>query len=407
MIQDLINKIKSDEIRNDNFLHLTANEARMSETARMFLGSRLSERYYAGAGDDGVVDFGLFTQVGFSGIAALVTKAENAAKDMLGARIVNLNCLSGIHAMMCAIFSTTVPGDTIMTLNPDEGGHFATKGIVERLGRKNVFAEFDRDNLEFKFETTARIFSESGAKVLYLDPMYYIKPFNLKKLRKAIGKKAIIIYDASHTIGLIMGQTFQSPLKEGADVLCANTHKSLPGPQKGLIAFKNKTLGQHADSIIKGSISSVHTHHMIALAITILEMKSYGKAYARQVIANANAIGCAFIGLGYGVRKASSHNLTENHQVHIFIDTLGERLSLYKKLLQNNVSTNFAYQPGKRLYMRLGTQEITRRGMKEKDMKQIAIYIDRALNGEYVKNEVIKFNKRFSRVHYSFDKYRH
>ncbi len=402
-VDEYIVLIRQEEQKVRDFLHLTANEAQMSETARMFLGSKLSERYYAGAGVDHVVDFGLFTQVGFSGIARLVTDAENAAKEMLGASVVYLSCLSGIHAMMCAIFSTTKPGDTVMTLDPDDGGHFATKGILERAGRKHICAAFRPGTLEFDVEKTSQIFLKSHARALYLDPMYYTKPYDLGSLRQALGEKAMIIYDASHTMGLIMGQSFQSPLREGADVICANTHKTLPGPQKGMIAFKDEALGRSAETVIKGSVSSVHTHHIIALAFTILEMKAFGNDYARQIIANSNAMGQAFTELGHDVRHSSEGRFSENHQTHVFIDDKGDRLDVYKKLLQNNISTNFASQPGGREYIRLGTQEITRRGMKEKEMKKIASFIDRVFKGEYVKDEVIVFTKGFPTIFYSFD----
>lgn len=402
-IGEYVEIIRSEERQNADFLHLTANEAQMSETARLFLGSKLSERYYAGTGVDGVVDFGLFTQMGLPGIGTLVHDAERAAKKMLGARAVYLNCLSGIHAMLCVIFSTTNPGDTVMTLAPDEGGHFATTGIIERAGRKNVYAAFRTDTLEFDVEKTARIFRESNAQALYLDPMYYIKPLDVKSLRNALGKNAIIIYDASHTMGLIMGHAFQSPLSEGADVICANTHKTLPGPQKGMIAFKDAELGMRAGPIIKGTVSSVHTHHLIALAFTILEMEAFGKDYARQVIDNANALGRSFSNLGYAVRRVSPGVYTQNHQIHVFIDGRGKHVHLYKKLLRNNISTNFAYQPGRRLYIRIGTQEVTRRGMKQQEMQRIAAFIDRSLRGEDVREEVIAFTHDFSRIYYSFD----
>lgn len=403
MIKVLLDKIKEDEIKNKNFLHLTANESQMSETARMFLGSKLSERYYAGAGVDDLVDFGSFTQLGLKGISVLVSEAENAAKEMLGASVVNLSPLSGIHAMMCAIFCTTKPGDVVMTLNPTQGGHFATTGILERLGRKNVYAVFNNETLEFDIKKTVKNFQDSQATALYLDPMYYIKPYNVSQLRKALGEEAIIIYDASHTIGLIMGDAFQSPLREGADVICANTHKTLPGPQKGIIAFKDKELGEKADPIVKGSLSSLHTHHLIALAITIFEMEKFGKEFAKQIIANANTIGEAFTKLNYDVRKVCSGKFSDNHQVHVFIDNKGDRLDLNKKLIKNNISTNFANTPGNRWYIRIGTQEITRRGMKEKEMKEVVSFIDRVFMGEDVKDEVIEFNKKFPHILYSFD----
>lgn len=403
MIKALLDKIKEDEIKNKNFLHLTANESQMSETARMFLGSKLSERYYAGAGLDDLVDFGSFTQLGLKGISVLISEAERAAKEMLNASVINLCPLSGIHAMMCAIFCTTKPGDVVMTLNSAQGGHFATTGILERLGRKNVYAVFNNETLEFDIKKTVKNFQDSQATALYLDPMYYIKPYNVSQLRKALGEEAIIIYDASHTIGLIMGDAFQSPLREGADVICANTHKTLPGPQKGIIAFKEKELGEKADLIIRGSLSSLHTHHLIALAITILEMEKFGIEFAKQIIANANTIGEAFTKLEYDVRRAHPGKFSDNHQVHVFIDNKGDRLDLNKKLIKNNISTNFANTPGNRWYIRIGTQEITRRGMREKEMKQIASFIDRVFRGDNIREEIIAFNKKFPHILYSFD----
>ncbi len=404
IIKGHLDKIKEEEARNENFLHLTANESQMSKTARLFLDSRLSERYYVGAGKDDIVDWGIFTQLGFKGIAGLVTEAENAAKEMLGASVINLGCLSGVHAMMCAILSTTEPGDTVMTVDHDHGGHFATSGILKRVGRNNIYAAYNLGELKFDAKKTVQIFKRAGAKAFYMDVSYYVNPHNLRELREALGESAIIIYDASHTIGLIMGQTFQSPLKEGANVVCANTHKTLSGPQKGMIAFRDKAFGEKANAIIKGSLySSLHTHHIIALAITILELKVFGKEYAQQIIANSNAVGQAFTDLGYDVRRANTGRFSENHQAHIFIDDKGKRLDLYKKLVANNISTNFDNPLGGRLYIRIGTQEITRRGMKEKEMQQIASFIDRSFKGEDIKEEVMIFNKQFPNILYSFD----
>src|SRR6266568_6546092 len=118
-IQQIYTQIRKDEQTDANFLHLTSNEPYVSNTARAFANSRLADRYYFGGGDDELVDFGAFTSLGLPGVAALVHAAEEATKEMLGAAEVNLNCLSGVHAMMCAILSTTEPGDTVMTVHHD------------------------------------------------------------------------------------------------------------------------------------------------------------------------------------------------------------------------------------------------------------------------------------------------
>lgn len=404
-INTFYDQIKKEETRNQEFLHLTANEPLMSETARAFMSSKIADRYYMGAGEDSKVDLGPFTALGFPGIASLIESAENAAKDMLGASVVNLSCLSGVHAMMCAILSTTEPGETVMTVHHDHGGHFATKGILDRVGRKHVFAEYNFDTLSFDVEKVAKTFNESGATAFYMDVSYYLNPHNLKEIREAIGKEAIIIYDASHTMGLIMGQTFQNPFAEGADVICANTHKTLPGPHKGMIAFKDPEFGRKANSIINSWLySSPITHHLIALATTILEMKEFGVQYAQQIIKNSNALAEAFAKKGYQLRKANTGNYSENHQVHLLTQEVGNYKLLYDKLFQNNIAVNFDNMFDKGIFIRLGTQEITRRGMKESEMGTIADFIDRSFNGESIASKVKNFVSHYQKAKYSFDK---
>ena len=226
--------VAQDIDRNERFLHLTPNESVLSNTARKFQSTRLSDRYYFGPGESGVMDNGTFTALGLAGVGDITYKAEEALKKMVGAGVVNLNCLSGIHAMMCVLLSTTNAGDTVMTLHHNHGGHFATKGIIERAGRKSIDAVFDSTNRELDIKATTKVFKNSNAKLFYIDISYITDTIDISKLRSHLGEEALIAYDASHTIGLIMGEALPSPLANGVDIMCANTHKTLPGPQKGL-----------------------------------------------------------------------------------------------------------------------------------------------------------------------------
>lgn len=404
-IQDYFSNIRKEEQRDKNTLHLTANEPYVSETAREFMSSRLADRYYFGSGDEtGVVDFGPGTFRGMPAIQAIVDKAEKAARQMLYASVVNLSSLSGIHAMMLAILSTTEPGDTIMSLDLAHGGHFATKAVIKKTGRNHTATEYNFETLSFDIPKLSKKFGDSKAKVLYLDASYYITPHNLSEIRSALGNEAVIIYDASHTLGLIMGGHFQSPFLEGADVICANTHKTLPGPQKGLIAFRNKAFGDQANAIINaGLFSSPHTASMISLAVTILEMKEFGKAYARQIIANSNALGAALVARGYSVRKTPRGRYSDNHQIHLFSEEIGHYRELYAKLAANNITLTFDRPLGGAMFARVGTQEITRRGMKEAEMEQIAEYLDATFRGEVMPQKIQTFIAQFTSAHYSFD----
>lgn len=403
-IKSIVSGVRSREKINQSMLHLTINENQLSKLANSFLGSKLSERYYFGGGSDGVVDFVKFTFVGMPEVEALVNEAIKSVKEMTGAAVVNLNCLSGVHAMMCAILSTTEPGDTVMTLDQEDGGHFATKGIIDRIGRKHAFVSFDLNTLQFDVEKTAKTFRETKAKALYLDVSNHLNPHNLRELRNALGQEAIIIYDASHTLGLILGGEFQSPFKEGADVICANTHKTLAGPQKGIVMFKDQSFGDKANAIISSYLySSVHVSSLIALSVAILEWKEFGAEYSKQVINNSRFLGSEFSKLGYELRKSNSGEYSDNEQLQIYIPDAVPYIKLYKNLVDNNISVNFQNVMGGRYFMRIGTQEITRRGMKELEMKKIASLVDKAIKGEDVKNEVIEFNNKFSELIYSFD----
>jgi glycine/serine hydroxymethyltransferase len=358
-----------------------------------------------GGGEDGKVNLGPFTAIGFSGISELISAAEDAAKNMLHAKVVNLNCLSGVHAMMCSILSTTQPGDTVMSVHHDHGGHFATKGILQCVGRKQIYASYDFDSQSFDVEKIAADFKKYHAKAFYMDVSYYLNPHNLQEIRSALGPDAIIIYDASHTMGLIMGQTFQSPLTEGADVISANTHKTLPGPQKGMIAFKDEELGNKASNIINSCLySSPHTHHLIALSTTILELSRFGKEYAHQIIDNSNALGEELSRLGHDLRKANTGRWSENHQVHLFTEKFGDHWNLYGKFFNNHIAVNFDSLLKGGMFIRLGTQEITRRGMQEKDMVTIASFISKTLKGIDCSSDVKAFNSQFKTINYSFDK---
>lgn len=403
---NLLHGIQLDVSRDHRFLHLTPNEAVMSDVARKFMTSTLNDRYYFGPGENGVMDNGHFTALGLSGVGAMVDVAELALKKMLGAEAVNLNCLSGVHAMMCVVLSVTEPGDTVMTLHHDHGGHFATKGILQRTGRHTVDTVYDFESQSFDVEATARIFREGRAKLLYLDMSYHTSPVDVSLLRSAIGDDALIAYDASHTIGLMLGGVIESPLREGADIVCANTHKTLPGPQKGLIAFRSNLLGEKANTIINaGLYSSTHTGSLLALATTILEMEQYGAEYARQVVKNSQALGASLASCGFDVRKNSDGSYSKTHQVHVLTERIGQRRQVYDQLYKNSIAVAFdsptILKNG--TFIRLGTQEITRRGMKEDDMAVIADFMRRAVSGEDLHEEVEGFKCSFPGVEYSFD----
>lgn len=394
--------IISVENKYKNMLHLTANENILSPLAERFLCSPLHARYYMGPGENGVAMFGRSAAFkGMPEISPVLAEAKTKAEKMLHAGYVSFSCLSGIHGMLSVLLSLTECGDVIMSIPSNQGGHFCTKGIIERTGRKHLYTEYDRERLTFDVEKIAKICKESNVRAIYLDASVYLLPHPIKELRRALGKNVLIFYDASHTLGLIMGGAFQSPLEEGADVICANTHKTFPGPHRGIIAFKNKELGEKTDRfIIHNFVSTIQTSGMLSLAITIIEFYKWGKPYAKQIIKNANALATYLSKEGLNVRRADGKLFTKNHQIHVFVDMPREEaVGLF---LNNNISINTSGALGDKIFLRIGLQEVTKRGMLEKDMNILSKLIVSVLQRKNVASDVIKLNNKFDSVRYGF-----
>ena len=397
----LLQKLEKEEEHDKKLLHLTANENIMSPLATRFHHSVLGTRYDFGRGEQGVTGdetFSYFSAPVLFEIQDIFDKAKYQSNKMLNAQFTTLSCLSGLHAMMCALLATTKPGDTVLIVKECDGGHFCTHKMLHITGRKFIYATYDQNTHFLNIKNTVKDICNSKIKVLYFDVSVNLTPLPIKELRKRLPKDAIIIYDASHTLGLIMGGEFQNPLKEGADIISANTHKTFPGPHKGLLAFRSRELGQRVHEMINDSLySTVHTNSELALAISIIEFYLYGRSYAKQIIKNSNALGFALEKLGLNVRKTLKH-YSYNHQVHIFVDM--KNTDIVSNFLKNGISVNTSNALGDRMFLRLGTQEITKRGMKERDMKQIALFIKKIILGKNIRDEVMKFNDRFNKVFY-------
>ena len=288
-----------------------------------------------------------------------------------------------------------------MTVPSNQGGHFCTTGILELTGRKHVDTIYDPTRLTFDVQAMAEKCKRENVKVIYLDTSVYLKPHPIKELRAHLGDDVIIVYDASHTLGLIMGGAFQDPLAEGADIISANTHKTFPGPHKAILAFKNKELGVEVEkTILKNFVSSTQTNSLLSLIVTIFEMKEFGKQYAKQIVNNSNELASYLADAGLDVRRADAKLFTHNHQVHLFSPF--DRVATVQTFLKNNVSLGTSGALGDRLFIRIGTQEITRRGFKETDMRTLATIIKGILAGKDMREEVAQLQSKHQAIEYGY-----
>jgi glycine hydroxymethyltransferase len=228
---------------------------------------------------------------------------------------------------------------------------------------------------------------------------------------------AYLVYDAAHVLGLIGGKQFQDPLKEGADVMSGSTHKTLPGPQGGMILSdhtgrtdEDKKFLQFLNfGVFPGVTSSYHLHHVAAKAIAYAEHLAFGEAYAKQTIKNAQRLGQALHERGFDV-FGESLGFTKSHQILVSVGG-GKGKDAAKTLENAGVVTNMNTIPGdvdplNPSGLRLGTPELTRIGMKEKEMDDIAVFYKHVLidkkDPSKVKKEVKEFRKDFQTLHYCF-----
>ncbi|MDE2031173.1 MAG: hypothetical protein KGI58_02880 [Patescibacteria group bacterium] len=396
-----LDKILDLEKKYKLIMCLTANENVLSPKIQKVLAFDLGSRYYMGSGIKGIALFG--RNAAFKGMPELdflIKKSSSFIMDRMNAKYVIYSCLSGVHAMISIIITATNVGDVIMSVPSSQGGHFCTKGIIESTSRKHVDTEYDYKIGNFDIKKIANIVKREKVKMIYFDVSVYIKPLPIKEIRSLIGDNVIIVYDASHVLGLIIGNEFQSPLKEGADIICGNTHKTFPGPHKAIVAFKDEEFGKIIDKKINESfVSTVNTGNLITLLMTVMEMKKWGILYSKQIISNSNELAYRLEKLGFKVRRASLNKYTYNHQIHVFVNE--KREQILEKFLNNNINVSTSGALGGDMFIRIGVQEITRRGLKERDMSKIAQYIKDVIDGKNIKKNIICFMKNHTKIYYS------
>jgi glycine hydroxymethyltransferase len=289
-----------------------------------------------------------------------------------------------------------------------------TAGAVH--GLEVEYFPFDEGRMNIDVDAAIKKIREVKPKLLLFGGSVFLFPHPVKEfidVAKEVG--AHIAYDAAHVIGLIGGGQFQDPLREGAEVVTCSTHKTLPGPQHGMILCKGELAERINTAVFPGLVSNHHLHAVAALAIALAEMLEFGREYAAQIVRNARSLGQALYERGFRV-LCPEQNFTASHTIVVDITKYGDGGTLERKLERAGIVLNRNLLPWDiregRHYknpggIRLGTSEVTRLGMKEREMDEIAEFIKRAvIDGEAadrVAADVAEFRRDYQRVHYAFD----
>ncbi len=352
--------------------------------------------------------------------------AVELAKKLFKADFADVRPVSGLVANLVVYTAFAQANDVMLTKAIVKGGHVSmgparVKGTAGNVGRLDVqYFPFDDENIQIDVdkskEKIASLVKEGkppkvgmfgGSLILFREPV--------RELADALKEAgAVVCYDAAHVGGLIAGGRFQDPFEEGATIITMSSHKCLPGPQGGIIVSK----GEHADRIkevtFPSTVSNHHLHHVAGKAIAMAEMLAFGKQYASQIVRNSKALAQALYEKGLNV-VGERRGFTESHQVAVDVSKYGLGGDIEKKLEQANIIVNrqMLFQDvQKGLHyqnpsgIRLGSQELTRLGMKENHMKDVAGFLARVIvkgNGsQRVRREVAEFRRDFQKVHYAF-----
>lgn len=389
-------------------LNLIASENLMSPGAQAALATDLGNRYTVGQVNKrwypGCV---YYDQIEKS--------AVTTAKKLFHAQYVNLQPISGMVANMVAYYALLKPHDLIFSLQVKHSGHYShgNTGILSLFDVRLEPIPFDEKDYTIDLEKTVKLIRLKRPNAIIVGTSEFLFPTPLRELRKVCDEtETKIIYDAAHVSGLIAGQTFQNPLSEGADMLSMSTNKTLSAPSHGLVACNEKKRFRSSieHAIMPLFTSNHHAHHVAGLAITLSEFERYGHDYATQVIKNAQVLAQELYSQGIAVLCAHK-NFTQSHTV--LFDAMCSGNEAMRLLEKANIIVNSFQLPWNHennpTGIRIGTNEITRLGMKEKEMrivaKLIASVLLRRKKSESIRKEVIQIRHAYQTVHYCFNSF--
>jgi len=352
-------------------LHLVPSENGLSLAARVPHLMEAAIRYAFPGPDGGGENWA------WPGRQDLVNIERAAAVQLgtqLGARHVNLKPVSGVSALTVALSALARPGDAVFNLAERDGGHGSTRFIGTRLGLLMEDLPVDPATCTLDLDALAQQLDGCPRpELVYLDAFMCLFPMDLTGLRDVVGPETVIHYDASHTLGLIAGGAWQNPLAEGADSLGGSTHKTYPGPHKGLLATNDAELADRLNEHASHFVSHHHPADVVALAVAAAEMDARGATYAHTTVANARRLGTALAERGFTV-CGEKGGFTDCHQLWIDIAPLMDAEAASRRMVEAGIVINAIPLPhvSAPAGLRLGMQEVSWAGMGEAEMDELA-----------------------------------
>ena len=365
--------------RQRNKIELIASENFVSPAVMEAMGSVLTNKYAEGY--PGHRYYG-----GCEYVDKVETLAIERAKKLFGAEHANVQAHSGANANTAVYFAFLHPGDTIMGMNLSQGGHLSHGSPVNISGKYYNVVPYGvtHETERIDYDEFARIAKEAQPKLIVAGASAYPRVIDFERMAEiAHSVGAIFMVDMAHIAGLVAAGLHPSPVPY-ADIVTTTTHKTLRGPRGGLILCKEKYAKQIDKAIFPGVQGGPLMHVIAAKAVALGEaLKPEFKEYAKQIIANCQALAEGLIAEGFRLVSGG----TDNHL--LLVDVRGQKMTgkTAEHLLDEvGVTCNkntIPFDPESPFVtsgIRLGTAAVTTRGFKEADMKEVAAIIGLVLN---------------------------
>ena len=386
---------------------LIASENAMSPKAESLLVSDLLHRYAEGWPKK------RFYQ-GLDIYDELELEAISLAKKLFGAELVDLRPISGALANLAVQSGLGEHGDKLMVMSTSSGAHIsqAEFGAAGIRGLDVKYLPFDEKEMNIDADKAAKELRKEEPKIVTFGATLFLFPHPVKELEPVIREfGGMTTMDAAHVLGLIAGGIFHDPLNEGIDVVSASTHKTFPGPQGGIVFSNNREMMKKVKfRIFPGLVSNHHLFRIPALAMTISEMLEFGRDYAKQVVCNAKALAQALHENGFKV-LCEHKGFTESHQILLDVREQGKGKFVAEQLEKANIILNKNLLPWddhndseNPSGIRIGVSEMTRYGMREEEMKDLALLFKRLIidkeSIDKVKADVIEMRDNYRKIGY-------
>lgn len=392
------------EIHDQECFNLNPATNVMNPRAEAALGRGLGSRPSLGYPGDKY-------EMGLEAIEEIEVIAAELAAEVFGASYAEIRCASGAMANLYGFMALAKPGDAIIAPPPAVGGHVThhKAGCAGLYGLVTHDAPVNADGYTVDLEGLRALAYRVRPKIITIGGSLNLFAHPVREVRAIADEVgAFVLFDAAHQCGIIAGGVWANPLDEGAHLMTMSTYKSLGGPAGGLIVTRDAGIAERLDHIaFPGMTANFDAGKSAALAISLLDWRAHGRAYAQAMVDLAQALARELAAAGVPV-FAADRGMTTSHQFAVEAAGFGGGQAASKTLrkagfLACGIGLPIAAVDGDLNGLRIGTPELVRRGVTVADAPALAALIAEGLRGNdpaAVAARVREMRARFTGLHY-------